>query len=265
VPLVKRPGASSISAAGPAIRPNFWSRAIPAPKCRHRFLARYAAPGARSVCRIARFVEGDLATWVPEPGTDLLFGNAVFHWVPDHPNVLARLLQALPPGGVLAVQMPDNTREPALTMMDKVAASGPWAAERSPRPAAPATTCRDQGEYYDLLRPLCRHFDIWHTHYNHVLEDHMGVVEWFKGSSLRPYLAPLDAADARSVHRGLCRRNRARLFRTHRRQGAAEVSPPVHRRGTVAKPADNGSHTVGPYSEPLPRLAIGPSAGKGTR
>src|SRR5262245_27198662 len=36
------------------------------------------------------FVEGDLETWMPEPGTDLLFGNAVFQWLPDHPKVLAR-------------------------------------------------------------------------------------------------------------------------------------------------------------------------------
>jgi len=74
------------------------------------------------------FVQGDLSTWMPEQGTDLLFGNAVFHWVPDHPKVLARLLQSLPPRGVLAVQMPDNTHEPALMLMEKVAASGPWAA-----------------------------------------------------------------------------------------------------------------------------------------
>jgi trans-aconitate 2-methyltransferase len=60
------------------------------------------------------FVEGDLSTWMPEQGTDLLFGNAVFQWVPDHPKVLARLLHSLPPGGVLAVQMPDNTNEPCL-------------------------------------------------------------------------------------------------------------------------------------------------------
>ena len=32
------------------------------------------------------FVEGDLETWMPEPGTDLLFGNAVFQWLPDHPQ-----------------------------------------------------------------------------------------------------------------------------------------------------------------------------------
>ena len=68
------------------------------------------------------FVESDLATWMPQPGTDLLFGNAVFHWVPDHPQVLARLLGSLPPGGVLAVQMPDNTTEPALMLMEQVAA-----------------------------------------------------------------------------------------------------------------------------------------------
>jgi trans-aconitate 2-methyltransferase len=139
------------------------------------------------------FVEGDLATWMPEPGIDLLFGNAVFQWVPDHPKVLARLLQALPPGGVLAVQMPDNTREPALTLMDQVAGSGPWSATIAQALAARYELARTE-DYYDLLRPLCRHIDIWHTHYNHMIEKPAGVVEWFKGSSLRPFLAPLDAA-----------------------------------------------------------------------
>jgi trans-aconitate 2-methyltransferase len=134
-----------------------------------------------------RFVEGDLSAWMPEPGTDLLFANAVFHWVPDHPKVLARLLQSLPPGGVLAVQMPDNTNEPALMLMETVAAAlGQTNAARNdlPRPE----------HYYDLLRPLCRRVDVWHTHYYHMIENHLGVVEWFKGSSLRPFLAPLDAA-----------------------------------------------------------------------
>jgi trans-aconitate 2-methyltransferase len=138
------------------------------------------------------FVEGDLATWKPEPDTDLLFGNAVFQWVPDHPKVLGRLLKLLPQGGVLAVQMPDNTTEPALTLMEKVAAKGPWAAAIARANAARNDLPRPEA-YYDLLRPLCSHLDIWHTHYNHVIMDHAGVVEWFKGSGLRPFLAPLDA------------------------------------------------------------------------
>ena len=139
------------------------------------------------------FVEGDLSTWMPEQGTDLLFGNAVFQWVPDHPKVLARLLQSLPPGGVLAVQMPDNTNEPALMLMEKVAASGPWTAAIAQANAA-RNDLPQPADYYDLLRPLCSHIDIWHTHYNHIIESHTGVVEWFKGSGLRPFLAPLDAA-----------------------------------------------------------------------
>jgi len=130
------------------------------------------------------FVQGDLATWIPEPATDLLFGNAVFHWVPDHPKVLARLLGSLPSGGVLAVQMPDNTKEPALMLMEKVTALlGRTNAQRNDLPSPE--------DYYDLLRPLCSHIDIWHTHYNHVIENHEGVVEWFKGSGMRPFLAPL--------------------------------------------------------------------------
>jgi len=61
-----------------------------------------------------KFVQGDIATWTPETGTDLIFGNAVMQWLPDHPAIMRRLLGALPDGGVLAIQMPDNTREPGL-------------------------------------------------------------------------------------------------------------------------------------------------------
>ena len=124
---------------------------------------------------------------MPEPGTELLFGNAVFHWVPNHLQVLARLLQSLPTGGVLAVQMPDNTNEPALKMMEKVAAA-------LAQPNLARNDLPQPEQYYDVLRPLCSHIDIWHTHYNHVIEDHEGVVEWFKGSGMRPFLAPLSAA-----------------------------------------------------------------------
>ena len=152
---------------------------------------------ARERLERCAFVESDLSTWAPKQSTDLLFGNAVFQWVPDHPKVLARLLQALPAGGVLAVQMPDNTREPALMLMEKVAASGSWAGAIA-QAAAARRHLPPPGDYYDLLRPLCSHIDIWHTHYNHIIENHAGVVEWFKGSALRPFLAPLDAATRES-------------------------------------------------------------------
>jgi trans-aconitate 2-methyltransferase len=137
------------------------------------------------------FIEGDIARWTPPEGTDLLFANAVFQWVPDHPAVLQRLLRALPKGGVLAVQMPDNTNEPALALMRAVAARGPWV-ERLASESAARDDLPTIGEYYDLLRPLASHLDVWHTVYNHMMDGPQGIVEWFKGSALRPFLSLLD-------------------------------------------------------------------------
>ena len=137
------------------------------------------------------FEQADLASWSPRERTDLLFANAVFQWVPDHPAVLRRLIERLPDGGVLAVQMPDNTDEPALALMREVAGKGPWAST-----LAAARAARDDlpkpAAYYDLLRPLCAHLDIWHAVYNHVMAGPQAIVEWFRGSALRPFLSALD-------------------------------------------------------------------------
>ncbi len=139
------------------------------------------------------FIAADIATWTPAPRTDLIFANAALQWVPDHPLVMRRLLEALPAGGVLAVQMPDNTREPAIALQREVAARGPWANNPAVKAAARADLPPSE-TYYDLLKPVCAHLDIWHSVYYHVMATPQAIVEWFKGSSLQPFLAPLDAA-----------------------------------------------------------------------
>jgi trans-aconitate 2-methyltransferase len=138
-----------------------------------------------------KFIEADIATWMPEPGTALLFANAAFQWVTDHPRVIRRLLEALPAGGVLAVQMPDNTHEPAIAIQREVAAHGPWANNLAT--AVPRGDLLAPEGYYDLLKPVCARIEIWHSVYNHVMATPQAIVEWFKGSSLQPYLSPLDA------------------------------------------------------------------------
>jgi trans-aconitate 2-methyltransferase len=139
------------------------------------------------------FIEADMAIWTPDPQTDLLFANAAFQWLPDHLVVLRRLLEALPQGGVLAVQMPDNTREPALMFQREVGASGPWANDPEVKAAARDDLPTPEA-YYDMLKPVCARIDIWHTIYNHVMATPQAITEWFKGSSLQPFLSPLDAA-----------------------------------------------------------------------
>ena len=159
---------------------------------RARRFARHAAQGARAAFQV-HVHQGRYRDLDAGPRTDLLFANAVMQWLPDHTAILRRLLEALAPGGVLAVQMPDNTREPALVFQREVGESGPWANEPEIKAAARDDLPTPEA-YYDLLKPVCAHIDIWHSVYNHVMASPQAIVEWFKGSSLQPFLSPLDAA-----------------------------------------------------------------------
>jgi trans-aconitate 2-methyltransferase len=143
------------------------------------------------------FIEANIAHWAPPENTDVLFANAIFQWVPGHLKQLQRLLGALPRGGVLAVQMPDNLDEPAHVLMREVAQLEPWH-EMLAETAGVRDNLPKPGVYYDVLGPLCSRLEIWHTIYNHVLDDAAAIVEWVKGTGLRPFVDPLDPPERKA-------------------------------------------------------------------
>ncbi len=140
------------------------------------------------------FIEANIAHWSPPEKTDVLFANAIFQWVPGHLKQLQRLLGALEKGGVLAVQMPDNLAEPTHALMREVAQMEPWR-ETLADHARARDVLPKPGAYYDALGPLCTRLEIWHTVYNHVLADAPAIVEWVKGTGLRPFVDPLQSAE----------------------------------------------------------------------
>jgi trans-aconitate 2-methyltransferase len=143
---------------------------------------------ARARAPSATFVKDDVEHWTPPAPADVIFANATLHFLPDHRKVITRLLQSLRPGGRLAVQMPNiATHELSHAAMRMVAADGPWASRLVPV-AKSLTVIGQADEYYDLFAPLCSHVDIWQTIYIHPLKGPDGVVEWFEGSGLRPFL-----------------------------------------------------------------------------
>jgi trans-aconitate 2-methyltransferase len=137
------------------------------------------------------FELADIATWQATGPWDVIIANAVLHWLNAHEVLLPRLVGALSPRGSLAVQVPDNLSEPSHVLMRQVAVDGPWAAR-----LADALGARSQvapaAWYYRLLRPHCARVDVWRTTYHHPLAGIDAVVEWFKGSGLRPFLSPLN-------------------------------------------------------------------------
>lgn len=137
------------------------------------------------------FAEADVGAWAPAEPVDVIFANAVLQWLPDHIEVMRRLMAHLAPGGALAVQMPDNVAEPSHRLMREAADAMPFAgrfarAARDPLPPVSA--------YYEALSPLSAATDIWHTLYNHPLEGAEAIVAWFGSTGLKPYLDPLDEA-----------------------------------------------------------------------
>lgn len=141
------------------------------------------------------FAVQDLQSWNDPGPFDVILANAVLQWVPNHEVLLPALIAKLAAGGALAVQMPDNLDEPAHRMMREIAAAGPWAPKLAA--ASKARTPLPTPEwYYSLLKPLCSKVDLWRTTYFHALPGGpKAVVEWFKGSGLRPFLEPLSSEE----------------------------------------------------------------------
>jgi len=128
--------------------------------------------------------------FAPETSVDLIFSNAALHWLPDHGELFPRLASWLNPGGVLAVQMPNNYDAPSHRLMYDVALSRPWQDRFKQIENAPSVLT--VAEYYDRLSPIAKHVDIWETVYTHVLDGEDPVANWTRSTGLRPFLAVLE-------------------------------------------------------------------------
>jgi trans-aconitate 2-methyltransferase len=144
-----------------------------------------------------RFDIADLGSWMSRGAAgpfDVILANAVLHWVPNHAALYPELVARLTSGGALAVQMPDNLDEPAQRLMREIAADGPWKRRLADADAS-RVSLAGADWYYNLLHPSCARTEIWRTTYYHALPGPGSIVEWFKGTGLRPFLDPLDEAE----------------------------------------------------------------------
>lgn len=141
-----------------------------------------------------RFELADIGTWTPGDAPDLIYANASLQWVGDHEALLPRLLNALAPGGLLAVQMPDNRDEPTHRAMRELAAQAPYAALIGDASRLRTELLGLDG-YYDLLAPISASLDLWRTAYQHPMDSPARIVEWVRGTGLKPFIDPLPDAE----------------------------------------------------------------------
>lgn len=130
---------------------------------------------------------------------DLIFSNACIHWIPDHPTLLQAVFDKLNSGGILAVQIPLTDRALFYRILNRLVNTEKWQKLsnienfHSLKPE----------EYYDELSALSGNFRIWETVYYHTVASAGEIIDWYRGSGLRPYLEALSDGEKNEFLSGL--------------------------------------------------------------
>ncbi|MEZ4864251.1 MAG: methyltransferase domain-containing protein [Caldilineaceae bacterium] len=116
---------------------------------------------------------------------DIVFSNAVIHWVPDHETLFKKMVHALTVNGVLAIQMPLYHEMPVYALVEtlyhEMFPASSFASDR-------VFHFHSAGYYYDLLSQLQCPFSLWETSYFHVMATYEQIVEMVRSTGLKPYL-----------------------------------------------------------------------------
>ena len=181
------------------------------------------------------FRPADLRDWRPDEPVDLIVSNATLQWVPEHLSLLRRLSSFLAPGGVLALQVPGNFREPTHTLLRDLRRSPRWR-EKVGDGADRTVAVHEPTDYLQALLEAGLRPEVWETTYVQLLAGEDPVLAWVKGTALRPVLSKLGASDAREFLREYAALLRnayppgprgtvlpyRRIFAVARRQGASQ-------------------------------------------
>ena len=141
---------------------------------------------------------GDIAEWAAGSGErfDVVFSNASMHWLPDHGRLFPQLLARVSQGGALAVQMPMTGDTAPHRLLREISKSPQWR-KSFPDEQVREWYVHEEAFYYDVLAPVADRLDFWVSEYLHVMDDVAGIVEWYKGTGMRPFLEALNSEEER--------------------------------------------------------------------
>lgn len=186
---------------------------------------------ARPTDPTVEWVLGDIQEWTPRVLPDLVFSNAAFQWIPDHPGLLRRLWSIVGPGGALAFQVPAGGEERSrwVGALASLLKGSEW------RRIVPGDRTGENvlhaSDYYDVLSESARRVDLWDTEYLHVLPNATAIVEWLTGTALRPILSQLEDD---GVRRRFLAEYAERIRETYPTRRDGRILFPFRRRFVVA-------------------------------
>ncbi|MFE2245071.1 trans-aconitate 2-methyltransferase [Streptomyces virginiae] len=167
------------------------------PEMLKRATEQYAGPTAGGGS--LDFRHGDIAGWLPEEPYDLIVSNAALQWVPGHPGSFGAWINGLRPGGTFAFQIPGNFTAPSHALLAEQCDTPRWRSRLAGH-GARYIHLLEPAEYLARFTALGCAADVWETTYHQLLHGPDPVLDWVKGTALRPVLTALgddrEAVDA---------------------------------------------------------------------
>ncbi|MFE6907846.1 trans-aconitate 2-methyltransferase [Streptomyces erythrochromogenes] len=167
------------------------------PEMLRRATEQYAGPTAGGGS--LDFRHGDIAGWLPEEPYDLIVSNAALQWVPGHPGSFGAWINGLRPGGTFAFQIPGNFTAPSHALLAELCDTPRWRSRLAGH-GARYVHLLEPAEYLARFTALGCEADVWETTYHQLLQGPDPVLDWVKGTALRPVLTALgddrEAVDA---------------------------------------------------------------------
>jgi trans-aconitate 2-methyltransferase len=144
-----------------------------------------------------QWIVADIGAWSDATPFDVIFSNAALYWVANHRALLPRLFQLVSPSGALAVQMPRHVESRVHQLILEISSRAEW--RHLMGDARAAVVVHDPASYYDMLQPFAARIDVWETIYHHVMDGPEAIVEWIRGTGLRPFLHALRGESERRL------------------------------------------------------------------
>ncbi len=133
-----------------------------------------------------KWLAADVSSFKSNIFYDIVFSNAVLHWIPHHEILVPNLFKLVRNRGAMAVQVPANHESPLHKALLSVSSGEKW--HRYTKGCEKMLHHHPAEYYYQLLTPIASKIELWETTYYHILPSHQGLIEWGKGTAMKPYL-----------------------------------------------------------------------------
>jgi len=137
------------------------------------------------------WIIADVSTYEFESKFDIVFSNAAIQWVPNHEELLTKFRGLLSGSGAIAIQIPQFWDMPLGKIIDNTAKVDRW--KTRTEAVSNLFTIHNYSFYYDILSDLFNSIEIWETHYMHILNNHVSILEMMRSTGLKPYLERLNS------------------------------------------------------------------------